>query len=393
MLATVAVLAGTAAGLALPAPAAAQPRYMPDEPAIALASPATVYLEERHTGYVRDAATGAALHAQPIEFERVCSGVVVNPDGYALTTSVCVRPSAEVVLVNALYKLGRTRIAAGELAGDRLDGFVTKLAGTTRFTGVLPDSPALVTLSARPGRQGPAGAVTVVQALPAVQGNVALVKLDQPGLPALDLDPGHEPAPGAPVVIVGYASGDGAAPRTRSVRISGRSGTNRLRVDGEVGAYSRGGAVVDPGGRLIAILDADTSAPGSPVHDIIKASHITRLMKQAGVEARLGDTDRRYRDALDAYFSGRYSRAVAKFDDLLRVAPSHAAAREYRERARERLAVDGDATANHADWLMYAASAAGGVLVLAGIGAASRLLRRLVSAGVRDPVRASAPDP
>ncbi|WP_247657154.1 acyltransferase family protein [Micromonospora sp. U56] len=68
--------------------------------------------------------------------------------------------------------------------------------------------------------------------------------------------------------------------------------------------------------------------------------------------------------------------------------PGHVAARAYRQRAEERLRLDGDATENAANWWLYLLSAAGGVLV---IGAVSFLRRAL--GGRLQPALSGGPGP
>src|SRR5262249_13557368 len=155
--------------------------------------------------------------------------------------------------------------------------------------------------------------------------------------------PDTEPQPGDTVVGIGYgtASSETAAGnytvRAKSVTVTGRTATNRIGVSADIGPDARGGAVVDTSGRLIALLDTDVNAPGAPTHDLITQLHLKRLLEQAGVTNQLTDLDRAYRDALAAYFEGRFSAAVAKFDAVLKQDPKRVAAQTYRDRAAQRL--------------------------------------------------------
>ena len=343
--------------------------------------PSLVYLEQISTGYLRDAATGRPLTPEPLVVRRRCSGVVVNPDGYVATTTVCVRPSDAIVLVNALYRYGRDQVAAKRLAPDRLDAFVTAATPTSMFTGAAPGSRYAVGLLAQTGVAtpelvgDPAVPATVVGSQPPDAGNVALVRLGRTGLPAVELG-----GSGAPAAILGYArSPNGTyAVRGRSVTVTGRTGTGRLGLTGDVGPDSRGGAVVDATGRLVGLLDTDPSANGEPVHDVVDPSHLTRLLARHGVPNRLADVDRAYRTGLDAYFHGRYSAAVAGFSDVLRRDGTRTAAVTYRDRARDRLATEGNATPNAADWGRYALSAALGTVIVVALLRLSTVVRVLV---------------
>ncbi|MFG3601708.1 SGNH hydrolase domain-containing protein [Micromonospora chersina] len=368
--------------------AAAVPTYARNEPAIAVAAPATVFLEARYAGYLRNSGTGALVHPEPVVVVRRCSGAVVNPDGYVVTTTVCVRPSREVLLVNALYRLGRTLVQRNELPAERLDGFVAGLRGSSAFTGARRGSAPTLRLTGQFGvatsgeAAVPAVAGAVTKALPAVDGNVALVKLRRGDLPAVELALAPDLRTGSSLDILGYALGESSGDsgtwtvRNRTVEVIGRTGTNRTGVSGQIGPDSRGGPVVDAAGRLVALLDTDTSAEGEPIRDLIVTANIDRLLAQSGVDNRLGETDRAFRAALAVYFAGHYSQAIGRFDEVLSQEPGHAAARSYRQRAQERLRLDGDVTENAADWWSYLLSAAGGALVIGAVTLGQRALRR-----------------
>ncbi|MFG3302234.1 SGNH hydrolase domain-containing protein [Micromonospora chersina] len=385
-----AVLLGTVAvGCAPAVPAAAVvPTYARNEPAVAVATPATAFLEARYAGYLRNTATGALVRPEQVVVVRRCSGAVVNPDGYVVTTTVCVQPSREVLLVNALYRLGRTLVQRNELPAERLDGFVAGLQGSTAFTGPRRGTAPTLRLTGQFGEATsgdaavPAVAGAVTKALPAVDGNVALVKLRRGELPAVELAPAPDLRAGSSLDILGYALGESAGDsgtytvRNRTVEVIGRTGTNRTGVSGQLGPDSRGGPVVDASGRLVALLDTDTSAEGEPIRDLIVAANIERILAQSGVDNRLGETDRAFRSALAVYFAGHYSQAIERFDGVLSRDPGHAAARAYRQRAQERLRLDGDVTENAATWWSYLLSAAGGALVIGAVTLGQRALRR-----------------
>lgn len=388
------LLGAVAIGCVAAVPAAAVPTYVRNEPALAVATPSTVFLEARYVGYLRRTATGPLVSPEPVVVTRRCSGVVVNPAGYAVTTTVCIQPSREVLLVNALYRLGRDLVQRNRLPADGLDRFVAGLQGSATFTGTWRGTSPTLRLSGQSGvassgdTSTPKVAAAVTDSLSPVDGNVALVRLSRPGVPAVELAPSPDLRPGSALDILGYAidgtAGDSAtySVRNRAVEVIGRTGTNRTGVSGQIGPDSRGGPAVDDQGRLVALLDTDTAAEGEPVRDLIATANIRRLLARSGVENRLSEADRAYRSALDAYFHGRYSEAIGRFDELLGQDPAHAGAQAYRQRAQERLRLDGDVAENAANWGLYLLSAAGGVLVVGAVTAGQRLLgRRLRPAG------------
>src|SRR4051812_29626926 len=124
--------------VALPGgPAAADPAltYTRNEPAIAVAGPSVVYLEATYTGYLRDTASGHLRSPDPVTVVRRCSGVVVSAAADVLTTTLCVQPGDDILLINALYRFGRDLVLQGKLAAEQLDGFVTSIQATSTFTG------------------------------------------------------------------------------------------------------------------------------------------------------------------------------------------------------------------------------------------------------------------
>lgn len=374
----VGVLLGAFAGAAV-APAAVLadevPRFTVNEPAIATAKPSAIYFEQTYTGYLRNRATGKLLSRTSVTFQRRCSGVVVSPDGYILTANRCVRPTADVILTRALYELGRGLVTSGGLAADRLDGFVAEHLATSVFTGRDRRGAPAVSLVAQfdiatPGiRTAPAMTATVVRARPGVADSLALVKVKDSNLPTVELNTAPLD-PGTSVIALGF--GKGGTPETAekytvhaaTVSVTAPIGARRLGIDGALGPSSLGGPVVDHDGRLVAILDADVIAENEPNHDLITAADIDRLLMLHEVANRLTATDRAYRAALSTYFDGRFSGAMAQFDEVLRVAPARELAKAYRYQAQRRLALGGDSVENAADWPPYVLSAIAGVLLI-----------------------------
>lgn len=368
------------------------PTYVRNEPAIAAVAASTAYLEVTYTGFLRNRLNRRTLTPEAVTFTRRCSGVVVNPAGYVVSTSVCVQPPDEVVLINALYRWGRSMVRAGSLPPEELDDFVTRQKTTAQYTGKLPASRPAVAVTGQltgdlSGTTTPIAAVpgVVTRALPAVGDNVALVRLRLQNLPTVELGRPPDYSPGTPLVIAGYRRSEGATDagpyllQARSVEVTGQTGTSGIGVNGEIGPDSRGGPVVDATGRLVALLATDTAVPSGPVHDLIGVSNISRLLDVARVPNELREADRAYRTALDHYFAGRYTTAVVAFDRVLVLDPGYQAARAYRDRAEVRRHTDGDVSENQGTWLLYLLSAAAGALVIVTGRATGARLRHVVA--------------
>jgi hypothetical protein len=376
-----------------PAPATAAPSYSLDERAVAIASPALVYLEMVFSGYVRDKKTNTALRGRPVTVSRRCSGFVVNPDGYVVTNGVCLQPGDATVRQSALYSLGRTLIDEEQLDSGKLDAFVAEKRDSTRYTGRDPADPPQsrvygqfnvatgnVTASAIPGE--------IVKALEADQGNVTLVKLKRGNLPAVELDLAADPSQGSDLVVIGFDSADAGSggetytPRWKPVKLSGL-GTRGLvpvyRVNGDVGSTSRGGMLIDASGRAIGMIDSDQARSDRENRAAVQSATVAELLKSKGVANRLGESDRRYRTGLDAYFAGRYSNAISAFEAVAKESPDNQVARNYRQNALDRKAIEGDA-GGRPEWQLMLVGAAGGIvasgLVAAVVGALRRRRRR-----------------
>ena len=127
--------------LAFPAPAAAAPFDTMEERATAIASPSLVYLQITFTGYVRDRATNTSIVASPISYTRRCSGMVINPDGYVVTSRICMVPSDATLRQNALNLAGNVLIDEKKLERANLDDFVKTAMPTSTYGGITPGSP------------------------------------------------------------------------------------------------------------------------------------------------------------------------------------------------------------------------------------------------------------
>ncbi|HEX2774505.1 MAG TPA: trypsin-like peptidase domain-containing protein, partial [Micromonosporaceae bacterium] len=373
-----------------PAPAVAAPPYSLDERAVAIASPALVYVEMVFTGYVRDKQTKTALRTRPVTVNRRCSGFVVNPDGYVVTNGVCLQPGAEAVRQIALYSLGRTLIDEEQLDPKELDAFVEKNRDDTIYTGVdaadAPESRVFAQFNVATGNltASPAVPGAIVETLEADQGNVALVKLQRGNLPAVELNPATDLRQGSDLVAIGFDSNDSGSgtdtytPRWKSVKLSSL-GTRGLvpvyRVNGDLGVTSRGGMLVDTSGRAVGMIDSDQARADRDNRAAIQSVTIAELLKDKGVANTLGETDRRYRGGLDAYFAGRYSSAISAFETVVEKSPDNQVARTYRQNALDRREIEGDAGGLPV-WLAVLLGAAGGIAVSGLVAVAVIAVRR-----------------
>ncbi|PZG12804.1 hypothetical protein C1I95_25100 [Micromonospora craterilacus] len=344
-----------------------------------------VFLEAVLTGYLRGKQDNALLHPEPFTFSRRCTGFVVNHDGHVLTNGQCVRPTPDIMVEHALDALARSLVADGKLKAAEVSGYVRARVATSVFTGPDPGTEPAATvhgqLNVATGdlTESPAIPATVVRALTLAEGNLALVKLDQGNLPAAELNTSATIAGGTPLHALGYGTTD-ADYRSATYTVLSKPvevtevdiESSVYRIGEDVGAYSRGGIVVDPQGRVVGILDNDLLQPDRPNRLVVPVSRMSGLLSAAGVENGLGEPDKLYRSALDAYFAGDEAKAAPRFAEVAEQSPTNALAQVYREAA---VAAGGDDEPSRPGWAVPLLIGAG-VALVGGLGALVLLRRR-----------------
>ncbi|WP_431907509.1 trypsin-like peptidase domain-containing protein [Micromonospora carbonacea] len=326
--------------------------YSAQERALATAAPGLVFVEAVFNGYLRDGRTGALLNPTPVTFQRRCSGFVVDPAGHVLTNGQCVAPDEPVARERALYTLGRILVAGKKLTSGALDGWVRSRTAGTRFTGKEPDRPpssqVFVQLNqATGGLTGtPAIAGEVVRTRAADAGDLALVKVARPDLPAVELGDAAALTPGGVVAVAGYHTVDADfrdatyTLRSKTVQVTatdtGQGPVPLFRIGDDIGIYSHGGVALDPAGRVVGVLTNDRSGAGGANRAVVPVTAARELLAEAGVTPALGDADRLYRRGLDAYFTGRDDTAVSQLDAVARGGNGNELAEAYRQSAADR---------------------------------------------------------
>ncbi|QOC93251.1 S1 family peptidase [Micromonospora craniellae] len=315
-----------------------------EERTLATAVPSMVFLEAVLTGFIRNRQDNALLHPEPFTFSRRCTGFVVNNDGHVLTNGQCVQPTPDILLEHALGSLADTLVADGELKAAEVRGFVRARQASSVFTGLEPGTQPAATLHGQLNvakgdlKDGPAIPGTVVRALSLDEGNLALVKLDQANLPAVELNTSAAITAGTALHALGYGTTDTdyrsaayqvLAKPVQVTELDVESFTYRINED--IGSSSRGGIVIDGQGRVVGMLDNDLLQPDRPNRLVVPVSRMTGLLAAAGVEHTLGEPDRLYRSALDAYFGDDEAKAATRFAEAAEAAPTNALAQAYRE--------------------------------------------------------------
>ena len=326
---TVLVLALGAAGMA----AAATPDDLSRDPldrAAILALPSVYALTSTVELEALETRDGRRIELPPQATRLVERGTAfaVAPDGILVTAAHVAAPTKAEVARDA-YLISRA--VAGR--GHSLSG----AADWVERTGARPVGMGPVRLALAPAHRGPgappdpyAGRLVAAER----ERDLAIVDIDAPGAPALELDGGR--TRGTPVMMIGFGGGgDGDGPRLEEGRL-GLTGTppgqpDRFltEVDIPVERGDSGGPVVDVegGARGIVLLRFPDGGWVAP------ASEIRKVADAAGVELREGATAASFRSAMRDLWALDLEQAKAGLDETLDRFPQHTLAAREADRA------------------------------------------------------------
>lgn len=416
----IALLVAVGAALAIPAGApalAAQPSATPQERATAIVRPSVVYLGIEWEGWVRDQRDGQLWDPDPltdtvesIQLAFRCTGFVVSEDGFIVTAGHCVDPGVEGV-ASAFYEvIVQGYVDAGLLDASQFDSAVSEIAENSVVEGLAADDPVVRNVYVQYGVAVSGINVTeafparVIDVSPVSAGDVALLKVDESPLPAVELAEGEVPV-GTEVLAIGYpGSADDISDST--LEPSSKDGTiSNLRTDGGVPVYETsaaitggmsGGPVVNLDGQVIGLVSRIPAAEPQAFNFAAASSLIAEMLAGNGVTNQLSETDLRYREGLDAYFGGHYSDAIESLDTVLARIPSHQQAQDYRQRAveqRDAGAGVGEDNGGIPGWVIVAGIVVLGLLVVAGAVLALLLVHRGGRRKAPPPAGMAAPAP
>jgi serine protease Do len=347
-----ALAAATAVGtaiLAAPSVAAAPPdTSLDDVPSIV--QPSVVQLHTRYTGLVRDKHGNDVTGGKPVEVTTTCSAFIVNPNGFITTAGRCVDLDVNGErLIDAAAR--RVFEQSAQVAGVRSLDALEKVAHDD-WTVVSPSRPH----RAQPDRKviaisdvfaDQAGASN---ALPASvrrvrgprNGDVAVVKVREQDLPALELAPSVSPGtPAASFSFQGSAA-HAASPALTPSLFQGSIGDEEtvdgglnqaFEVDTPISAEMVGGPTVDLDGRVLGVIRSPSTRGAASRNLIAPTTDIRQLLQDIGAPNELGAASVAYRSGLAAFFSGDRDTALALFDRTLKLQPALELARIFRSRA------------------------------------------------------------
>jgi hypothetical protein len=316
----------------------------------ALVQPSVVYASITWTGYVYDRTNDGYFTEEPFVVTYQCTGFVVNPDGYIGTAGHCVDYDqtvrddilAQVVdwaYQNDYYEVRPSPETIATFAGNwRIDGASRRGR---------PDQDVQiaygVSVSGEPA--GKALPARVVAVRPMDQGDVALLKIDARDLTVVPLSDNANTGVGTQIVSVGYpASVDLVTDSTFDPSFKEGSISAEKTVQGglltvyEISAAVSGGMSGGPtaglDGQIIGVNSFKITSETQPFNFVQPSQNLQELMAAEGVQNTLGTVSDDYRAGLDAYFAGDKATAVADFEKVLNVVPSHQFAQEYLQKAQ-----------------------------------------------------------
>jgi hypothetical protein len=369
-IAAAAPTAGTPTGPAAVEPAAVTDRdpelpepLTPAQRAAELAEPAMVVVEVRWDGLVRDRTSGDVLDPEPVSATVQCTGVGVGGEGYLLTSDSCLRPTG--VALDAFGQIVQRRVADGRTTADLADELLADLLrdatiGRPGEEMAPPERSVFVRRAVTDDEPMPA---TVVAVADPDEGDAALLKITRNSQPILPIADGVGVGDELVIVECPPAEGDEVVGAVTTTPVPGDSGTPgeggpvrsgfrtgvvtenaphvlvEATAAGQAPTTMPGGVAITHDAALVGLVDA--SLAGRDI--LVDASVIRELLDGAGVDTEPGQVDRDFRAGLDAYFAGRYTESVERFDAVLAIIPSHLQAHQYRQDAQTRRQEQGGA--------------------------------------------------
>jgi hypothetical protein len=389
---------GAAAGDVVPPP---HEVASPSERAAATLQPALVRITGTFTGWVRNQEGAYANGGRPYTYTATCTGFGVHHDGYVATAGHCVDTTGPDGAREPFIQAAAEDLIAA-MPYLRLEDVIAHGRATWTVQGRTADSPieSEIRISGIPGAPAEGLPARVVDVRPLMEGDVALLKVDSPNLPTLELATGTDIPVGTQLLAAGYPrtvgalAGPDAQPSIKDGAVSGTQtvGSGSVyEISAALDQGMSGGPTVDHAGRVIGI-NSLRGSDSQPFNFVVPASGVAELLGRNGMRNEPGPRDLLYREALGAYYTGEYTEAIDALDRLLQEVPAHARAGKLRADAEAARGRHGDASENHRDQVLVWVSAGVGTVLLIVVGAVlmtrSRRRKRAVYVPVPVPPQA-----
>lgn len=312
----------------------------PEERAADLIRPAVMYLVGEGYGLVR-LPNGEILSqfgrgtSMPFLATWNCTGFVVNPDGWVATAGHCVDPASakQLILKRAAneYRSQYPDAPESHEPAAALDW----LQKNATVEGDAPGQGPHVSFKVVSGT----GAKLAVK-LPASvvdfrslgEGDVAVLKIAKRNLPSSELGVDADVTIGTPILVVGFPestqniTGPSLDPTYKSGKVSKKSivGPDPVyEIDAAMTEGMSGGPTIALNGKVVGVNSFAPAGETQPFNFIGPADGLAALLAARGVKPMLGPADLSYRRGLRNFYSGRYTDAIAEFDQALAMSPGY----------------------------------------------------------------------
>lgn len=126
-----------------------------------------------------------------------------------------------------------------------------------------------------------------------------------------------------------------------SARKTAKDGSPIFQISNAVTSGNSGGPVMNMKGEVIGMatfVGANGNQQAAGISFAVASNTVMEFVRQAGATNEDGPADRAYREGLELYWAGKYTPAIAKFEEVRQLFPNHAEAPRYIQMSREAIA-------------------------------------------------------
>jgi S1-C subfamily serine protease len=216
--------------------------------------------------------------------------------------------------------------------------------------------------------------------------DVSIIKIEVKNAPILRLGDSDKVQLQDHITVFGYPA---AADTSQSETLDAKSALEASITDGKVSAKKNaadgapvlqvsapathgnsGGPVLNDRGEVVGLLtfrgDTVRGQEVSGFAFVVPSSTMLEFVKQAGIANEPGLADRRYREGLELYWQGYYSRAITKFEEVKRLFPQHSETERLIRDSQQAIAEGKERGLGFFGWFMILAVVGGGFILLLG---------------------------